>query len=187
MLAINDPHFIHRAEIIWEKGTNRAEFFRGEVNKYGWVDTGSSFLPSEIIAAFLWAQIENLDDIQHKRKQLWNSYYEKLKPLADKGYFKIPYMSEYATNNAHMFCLVCNSLEDRAKMIERLKQAEVLSVFHYLSLHKSEYYKNKYKGKDLKNADRYADCLVRLPLYYELLEDDVVRISMLIAENYGDK
>ena len=96
MLAINDERFIHRAEIIWEKGTNRAEFFRGEVNKYGWVDAGSSFLPSEITAAFLWAQIEYLDDIQEKRKQIWNAYYERLKVLTDKGCFCVPETSIYA-------------------------------------------------------------------------------------------
>jgi dTDP-4-amino-4,6-dideoxygalactose transaminase len=168
MLAINDKRFIHRAEIIWEKGTNRAEFFRGEVNKYGWVDTGSSFLPSEVIAAFLWAQIENLDDIQNRRKLLWQMYYEGLKPLADKGYFKLPEVSEYATNNAHMFYLVCNSLEDRTKLIAHLKANDIYAVFHYLSLHSSDYYAAKHDGRELTNSDRFTDCLVRLPLFYEL-------------------
>ena len=173
MLAINDERFMHRAEIIWEKGTNRAEFFRGEVNKYGWVDTGSSFLPSEVIAAFLWAQIENLDDIQNRRKELWNLYYQGLKPLADKGCFSLPLLPDYATNNAHMFYLVCNTLEDRSKLITHLKQNDVLAVFHYLSLHSSPYYTEKHDGRELVNCDRFTDCLVRLPLFYELREEDV--------------
>jgi len=176
MLAINDDRFVHRAEIIWEKGTNRAEFFRGEVNKYGWVDTGSSFLPSEVIAAFLWAQIENLEDIQLRRKSIWNQYYEGLKPLADKGFFSLPTLPSYATNNAHMFYLVCNSLDERTRFIAHLKQHKILSVFHYLSLHSSPYYIDKYKGDGLPNCDHFADCLVRLPLFYELSEANIERI-----------
>lgn len=168
MLGINDDRFINRAEIIWEKGTNRAEFFRGEVNKYGWVDTGSSFLPSEIIAAFLWAQIENLEDIQNKRKEIWYIYYDGLKPLADKGFFKMPELPNGATNNAHMFYLIMNSLEDRSKLIAYLKEHGIQSVFHYLSLHKSDFYANKHDGRELNNCDNFADTLVRLPLYYEL-------------------
>jgi len=180
MLAINDERFIHRAEIVWEKGTNRAEFFRGEVNKYGWVDTGSSFLPSEIVAAFLWAQIENLDDIQVKRKQIWNVYFERLKPLADKGYFSLPEIPDYATNNAHMFYLVCNSLEERTNLIAHLKKNDILAVFHYLSLHKSEFYKDKHDDRDLPNCDRFADCLVRLPMFYELMQKDIEYICNTI-------
>jgi len=176
MLAINDDRFVHRAEIIWEKGTNRAEFFRGEVNKYGWVDTGSSFLPSEVIAAFLWAQIENLEDIQLRRKTIWNQYYQGLKPLADKGLFFLPTLPSYATNNAHMFYLVCNSLDQRTRFIAHLKQHKILSVFHYLSLHSSPYYLDKYKGDALPNCDHFADCLVRLPLFYELSEANIERI-----------
>jgi dTDP-4-amino-4,6-dideoxygalactose transaminase len=184
MLAINDERFIHRAEIIWEKGTNRAEFFRGEVNKYGWVDTGSSFLPSEIIAAFLWAQLENLGDIQNKRKQIWNTYYEELKPLADKGFFHLPEIPDYATNNAHMFYLVCNSLEDRTKLIAHLKANGILAVFHYLSLHNSDFYKHKHDGRALPNCDKFADCLVRLPLFYELENETVKNITAKIEELY---
>ena len=185
MLAINDERFIHRAEIIWEKGTNRAEFFRGEVNKYGWVDTGSSFLPSEIIAAFLWAQIENLDDIQQRRKALWQMYYDGLKPLADKGYFKLPEIPDYATNNAHMFYLVCRSLEERTALIAHLRRYDILSVFHYLSLHSSDYYRDKHDGRQLPNCDHFADCLVRLPMFYELKEDEVEKIINLIAKFYS--
>lgn len=168
MLTINDERFTKRAEIIWEKGTNRAEFFRGEVNKYGWVDTGSSFLPSEVIAAFLWAQIENLDKIQSKRLQLWNSYYEALKPWADSKQIQLPQIPEYATNNAHMFYLVCNSLEQRTSLINYLKRDNIHAVFHYLSLHTSDFYCEKHDGRMLVNSDKYTNTLVRLPLFYEL-------------------
>jgi len=183
MLAINDERFIHRAEIIWEKGTNRTEFFRGEVNKYGWVDTGSSFLPSEITAAFLWAQIEHLDEIQAKRKQIWNAYYESLKLLENKGLIRLPEIPEYATNNAHMFYLVCNSPEDRTKLIAHLKSNGILAVFHYLSLHSSEYYKDKHDGRILENCDKFADCLVRLPLFYELEYKEISYIIEKINED----
>lgn len=182
LLAINDEAFLKRAEIVWEKGTNRSEFFRGEVNKYGWVDTGSSFLPSEIIAAFLWAQIENIEDIQKKRKQIWNSYYIKLKPLFEKGYFQLPVIPDYATNNAHMFYLVCNSLVERSQLIEYLKKNQIISVFHYQSLHSSDYYIQKHDGRQLVNSDRFSDCLVRLPMYYELNIEDINQICKLITE-----
>jgi len=180
MLGINDARFIRRAEIIWEKGTNRAEFFRGEVNKYGWCDIGSSFLPSEVVAAFLWAQLESLDEIQAKRKLLWNKYYELLKPLAEKGRFRLPEIPDYATNNAHMFYLVCNNLAERTALIKKLKEKDILAVFHYLSLHSSEYYKDKHDGRPLPECDRYANCLVRLPMYYDLAESDVERICEVV-------
>ena len=182
MLTINDERFIRRAEIIWEKGTNRAEFFRGEVNKYGWVDVGSSFLPSEVVAAFLWAQLESLDDIQSKRKALWNRYYELLSPAAAKGQFRMPDIPEYATNNAHMFYLVCNSLDERSALIKKLKDNDVLAVFHYLSLHSSPYYQDKHDGRDLPNCDRFADCLVRLPMFYELTLENVETICKIINQ-----
>jgi dTDP-4-amino-4,6-dideoxygalactose transaminase len=183
MLCINDERFIRRAEIIWEKGTNRAEFFRGEVNKYGWVDTGSSFLPSEVIAAFLWAQLEHMDDIQARRKHLWELYYSNLSPLAlsPNSLIALPGLPEYATNNAHMFYLVCNSLEERSQLIKRLKENGILAVFHYLSLHSSPYYTDKHDGRELLESDRYADCLVRLPMYYELKDDEVIKICRLIT------
>lgn len=181
LLAINDERFIRRAEIIWEKGTNRAEFFRGEVNKYGWCDTGSSFLPSEIIAAFLWAQLEEMDAIQNKRKALWNKYYSSLRPLADKGLFCLPDIPDYATNNAHMFYLVCNSFEERSELIRSLKENHIQAVFHYLSLHNSPYYKSRHDGRDLPNCDRYADCLVRLPLFFNLNPSDISDICSIIA------
>lgn len=181
LLVVNDERFVRRAEIIWEKGTNRAEFFRGEVNKYGWVDMGSSFLPSEVNAAFLWAQLENIDDIQAKRKQLWNRYYERLKPLAEQGRFRLPDVPDYATNNAHMFYLVLPDLEERTSFIAALKANGVQAVFHYLSLHSSDYYAPRHDGRELPQCDRYADCLVRLPLYYDLSEEQVDSICDLIS------
>ncbi|MDR2010395.1 MAG: dTDP-4-amino-4,6-dideoxygalactose transaminase [Bacteroidales bacterium] len=173
MLCVNDERFIKRSEIIWEKGTNRAEFFRGEVNKYGWVDTGSSFLPSEIIAAFLWAQIENLDNIQKKRAQIWNTYNSGLRLLEENRFIFLPKIPEYATNNAHMFYIICSSLKERTELINFLRSNNILSVFHYLSLYKSEFYQNKYDGKPLQYSDFYEDRLLRLPLYYELSEENV--------------
>lgn len=182
LLAINDERFIRRSEIIWEKGTNRSEFFRGEVNKYGWVDTGSSFLPSEIISAFLYAQLENMDMIQNRRKAIWEQYYEGLKDLADKGYFCLPDIPEYATNNAHMFYLICRSIDERSALIKHLKDNGVGAVFHYLSLHKSDYYVNHYTYiPSLVNCDKYADCLVRLPMYYELKNEEISKINNLIS------
>ena len=184
LLVVNDERFVRRAEIIWEKGTNRAEFFRGEVNKYGWVDMGSSFLPSEVNAAFLWAQLENLDEIQAKRKQLWQRYYDRLKPLADEGYFSLPDIPDYATNNAHMFYLVFPDLETRTAFIAHMKENGILAVFHYLSLHSSEYYQSRHDGRVLPQCDRYADCLVRLPLYYDLTLEQVDSICELVSTYY---
>ena len=173
MLTINDERFIRRAEIIWEKGTNRAEFFRGEVNKYGWVDIGSSFLPAESVAAFLWAQLEHLDEIQAERKRLWENYWEFLEDLRRKtgDAFALPKIPEYATNNAHMFYLLFPDLAKRSDFIAKMKAQDVSCVFHYLPLHSSEYYKARHDGRSLPNCDRYADTLVRLPLYYGLGPD----------------
>lgn len=185
LLVINDEQFIHRAEIIWEKGTNRAEFFRGEVNKYGWVDMGSSFLPSEVNAAFLWAQLESIDEIQAKRKLLWNRYYERLESLANKGFFTLPHIPEYASLNAHMFYLVLPDLASRTALIATMKANGILAVFHYLSLHSSEYYKDKHDGRALVQCDRYADCLVRLPLYYDLTIEEVDMICDYINTHYN--
>ena len=184
LLVVNDERFVRRAEILWEKGTNRAEFFRGAVNKYGWVDMGSSFLPAEINAAFLWAQLENLDEIQSKRKALWETYYKLLTPLADKHYFALPDIPEYASNNAHMFYLVCRNLEERTALIKFLKEHEIQAVFHYLSLHSSEFYKSKHDGRELPECDRYMDTLVRLPMYYDLEIADVERICKTINDFY---
>ena len=175
MCVINDERFVRRAEIIWEKGTNRAEFYRGMVNKYGWVDMGSSFLPSEFNAAYLWAQLEQLDDIQGKRKHIWNRYFEGLNgKIGDK--VKLPYIPEYATNNAHMFYLLCPSLEYRTALMNYLKEHDIQTTFHYIPLHSSKYYEDKHDGRVLTNCDRYGDCLVRLPLFYELEDIEIDQI-----------
>lgn len=179
MLAINDERFIPRAEIIWEKGTNRAEFFRGEVNKYGWVDIGSSFLPSEVIAAFLWAQLELMENIQHRRREIWNRYNNALSAIS-LPQIELPVIPDYATNNAHMYYLVCRSLEQRVELIKRLKDAGILAVFHYLPLHDSDYYRDKHDGRILSNTNRFADCLVRLPMFYELTDNEVDEIIRIV-------
>ena len=145
---------------------------------------GSSFLPAEINAAFLWAQLENLDEIQSKRKALWETYYKLLTPLADKHYFALPDIPEYASNNAHMFYLVCRNLEERTALIKFLKEHEIQAVFHYLSLHSSEFYKSKHDGRELPECDRYMDTLVRLPMYYDLEIADVERICKTINDFY---
>lgn len=168
MLVINDESFIQRAEIIREKGTNRSRFFRGEVDKYGWVDLGSSFLPSDIIAAFLFAQLENIDRIQVKRIEIWEAYYKGLESLALQGKLVLQTMPAYASNNAHMFFLILKNEEERDGLINFLKARNIHSVFHYLSLHKSDFYQDKHDGRALVYCDKYADTLVRLPFYYEL-------------------
>jgi dTDP-4-amino-4,6-dideoxygalactose transaminase len=188
LLVINDQRFERRSEIIWEKGTNRAEFFRGMVNKYGWVDTGSSFLPAEINAAFLWAQLENLDMIQQRRKTIWEKYFHQLRNLEEKGCIKLPIIPDYATNNAHMFYLVCRNMEERTGLIEHLKKFDALAVFHYLSLHHSQFYQEHSKETPfLPCCDRFADCLVRLPMYFELSDDEVLFIISKIQEYYADR
>ena len=183
MLTINDERFIHRAEIIWEKGTNRAEFFRGEVNKYGWVDIGSSFLPTEIVSAFLWAQLEHLDEIQSERKRLWQNYWNFFSPGKFDG-VRLPLVPEYATNNAHMFYLLFPDLAKRSDFIAKMKARDILTVFHYLPLHSSEYYKAQHDGRALSNCDRYADTLVRLPLYCGLAPDQS-KVFEAIKESLG--
>lgn len=176
MLVINEERLFKRAEIIWEKGTNRAEFFRGEVNKYGWVDIGSSFLPSEIIAAFLYAQLENINEIQNKRILLWERYKKNLLSLEQKGVIKLPLIPDFATNNAHMFYLVCNNLSDRNEIIKTLKDNNIISVFHYISLHSSPFHLSKHDKRELKMSDYYTDTLLRLPMYFELNIEDVDKI-----------
>lgn len=187
LLAINDSAYVNRAEIIREKGTNRSSFFRGEVDKYGWVDIGSSFLPSDIISAYLFAQLENLDLIQARRKQLWQQYWDALAPVLPKFGIGLPVIPDYATNNAHMFYLVCPSLELRTRLIEGLRSHGIHAVFHYLSLHSSPYYADKHDGRRIPNSDRFSDCLVRLPLFYELSDEQCAyvcdKIIQILSEN----
>ncbi len=172
MLVVNDEKLFERAEIIWEKGTNRSAFFRGEVNKYGWVDVGSSYLPSEVVAAFLYAQLENLEDIQNRRKQIWDNYYQGLKALEEQGKIKLPVHLPDTTNNAHMFYVLCESFEKRSALIQHLKAKGILSVFHYLSLHKSPFYQEKHDGRALPMSDYYEHHLLRLPFFYDITDEE---------------
>jgi len=185
LLAINDERFIVRAEIIREKGTNRSAFFRGEIDKYGWVDIGSSFLPSDIIAAFLYAQLENIESIQQRRCRLWGLYRELLGPLEIDGLIQLPVIPSYATNNAHMFYIVCSNANERAGLIDYLKAHGILAVFHYFPLHRSPFYQDLHDGRVLPQVERFSDCLLRLPLYYELTENDVRHIANLIYIYFG--
>jgi dTDP-4-amino-4,6-dideoxygalactose transaminase len=180
LLAINDEKFAARAEIIREKGTNRSAFFRGEVDKYGWVDIGSSFLPSEIVAAFLYAQLENIDAIQQRRKEIWNRYWNALLPLQEQGKLKLPVVPEFATNNAHMFYVLTADLTTRSSLIEHMKSKGSFPVFHYLSLHKSPYYAEKHKGDAMPQSDRYMDTLLRLPLFVDMTDAETDQVIQSI-------
>lgn len=174
LLVVNNERYFDRAEIIWEKGTNRSAFFRGEIDKYGWVDIGSSFLPSELNAAFLYAQLLNLQFIQTRRKEIWNNYYDGLKEWAINRNVKLPHIPSFGYNNAHMFYLCFSSLNERDKFIQYMKSKDIQVVFHYQSLHKSKFFYARYSGNELKNTEYYSDCLVRLPLYVELNEQAVI-------------
>ncbi len=184
MLVINDAQFAARAEIIRDKGTNRSAFFRGEIDKYGWVDMGSSFLPSDILAAFLFAQLENLSDIQKRRKEIWERYHQALQNLVQAKKITLPFIPSFATNNAHMYYIVCRNANEREGLIQALKSKGVLAVFHYLSLHKSAFFEGKHDGRILPNSDFYSDCLVRLPMYYELELDQQELIINTIQQYF---
>lgn len=186
MLAVNDERFIQRAEIIWEKGTNRSAFFRGEVDKYGWVDIGSSFLPSELNAAFLYAQLCNLIRIQQKRMAIWNKYDKGIRETCERLDIRQPVIPDYATNNGHMYYLVCESDEQRNRLIDHLRQRNIHSVFHYQSLHASPYFQSKHDGRKLKWSDRYSSRLVRLPFFYELsIEEQEYIIDAINSFDYS--
>jgi dTDP-4-amino-4,6-dideoxygalactose transaminase len=172
MLVVNDTQFINRAEIIREKGTNRAEFFRGEVDKYNWIDVGSSFLLSDIMAGFLYAQLENIEDIQRKRLLEWSIYYEGLISLEKKGIIQLPHIPDFSSNNGHIFYIVCKSQNERIQLIMYLKKNNINAVFHYLSLHSSPYYAQKHDGREMQYSDLYSNCLLRLPMYYELTANE---------------
>nr|WKF58539.1 dTDP-4-amino-4,6-dideoxygalactose transaminase [Paraburkholderia busanensis] len=182
LLTVNADEYVTRAEIIREKGTNRSAFFRGEVDKYGWVDIGSSFLPSEIVAAYLFAQLEQIDAIQARRLAIHERYRTQLSGLAQRGFFELPFVPEWATNNAHMFYIVCRSLDERTRLVAHLKERGIMAVFHYLSLHASPYYAAKHDGRAMPNSDRYTECLLRLPMYYELTDAQVDRICTAFEE-----
>jgi len=183
-LLINNPKFISRSEVIWEKGTNRSAFFRGEVGRYDWIDIGSSFLPSEITAAFLLAQLENIDIIQAKRIILWNSYYDQLKIIADKECFKIPNVTSYCNHNAHIFYLVTKSGKERDSLLHFLNHNGINAISHYISLHKSPYYSRFHIPTSCPESDLYTKCLIRLPLYFELSLDETQFIVNKIIDFY---
>ena len=183
MLSINNKLFSKRAEIIWEKGTNRSAFWRGEVDKYNWIDVGSSFLPSELNTSFLFAQLENMTYIQSKRIEIWNKYYEGLANLKSIG-IRLPNLPSYATNNAHLFYMVCRNGEERAELIKYLKHHNINAVFHYICLHYSPYFKNKHDGRLMPNAKRYEGCLVRLPLWVEMKETETDYVIQKVLEFY---
>jgi dTDP-4-amino-4,6-dideoxygalactose transaminase len=187
MIVVNRDDMIRRAEIIREKGTNRAAFFRAEVEEYNWVDIGSSFLPSEINAAYLWGQLEHLGEIQEKRLLLWNTYYERLKHLEEKGFIRLPVIPEYATNNAHIFYFITRNQEERTALAEFLKLNDVVAVFHYLSLHRSPYYSKRHGKRKLANADMYSDQLLRLPLFFEMNLEMVDAVITLTERFYSKK
>jgi dTDP-4-amino-4,6-dideoxygalactose transaminase len=179
LLIINDERFIKRAEIIREKGTNRSAFFRGEIDKYSWVDIGSSFLPSDMLAAHLFAQLEQKDDIQQKRIAAWDIYHEALQPLAEKGIVRLPHLPSFATNNAHIFYLICKDLETRSAFISYMKANGVQTPFHYVALHNSPYYIEKHGDRELPMVTVYQDHLVRLPLFAGIEPHEVETVCEL--------
>jgi len=184
-LIINDPLLIERAEIIREKGTNRSQFFRGQVDKYTWVDIGSSYLPSDILAAFLYAQMENADQIIAKRNLIYDLYMEGLQPLAEKGCIQLPFILNDCCSNGHMFYIITRSLEERTELTEFLKERGIMAVFHYVPLHSSP--AGKLYGRTCGNLDvtkRVSDCLLRLPLYYEMTNNDVYLVTETIRNFY---
>lgn len=184
MLVVNDDRFIERSEIIWEKGTNRTAFYRGEVDKYGWVDIGSSFLPSEIIASFLYAQLEEIDSIQKRRIYLWERYYDGLKDLENEGKLGLPFIPDYATNNGHLFYILCANDIERTSLIEYVRQAGAQTVFHYVPLHLSQFYRERHDGRELPMVDRYSETLLRLPLFVDLTEEEQDVVISAVREYY---
>jgi dTDP-4-amino-4,6-dideoxygalactose transaminase len=185
MLVVNDEQLANRAEIIWEKGTNRAAFFRGETDKYNWVDIGSSFLPSELIAAFLYSQLQHMEKIINKRRSLWSTYNKNFNELYKEGKLKPQNVPQHSSNNGHIFYFLCSSSEERRQLIKYLKEKEIQAVFHYISLHSSPFFKKKYKGKKLENSDFFSNHLVRLPLYYELTNSEQEKIINEIKSFYA--
>jgi dTDP-4-amino-4,6-dideoxygalactose transaminase len=167
-IFINDKSLKLKAEIVREKGTNRASYLRCEIDKYGWKSLGSSYLLSDILAAKLLSQLEELEQITTKRRMIWQQYYDSLSLLQEQGKCSMPDLPEYANHNGHMFYLVCNSGNERNKLLSYLKKNKIQSTFHYLSLHKSDYFKDLYIGDPLLNSDRFTDCIIRLPLYPQL-------------------
>ncbi|HOO54502.1 MAG TPA: dTDP-4-amino-4,6-dideoxygalactose transaminase [Methanothrix sp.] len=174
LINSDDKSIWERAEIIREKGTNRSKFFRGEVDKYTWVDIGSSYLPSDILAAFLYAQLENMDEIKEKRMRIWQAYYSGLKPLEGKGMFRLPFVPEYAEHNAHLFYVMFNTASERDAIMEKLRLSGIHAVFHYLPLHTSPMGERiGYKLGDLMLTERVSERILRLPIYTKMKRDEL--------------
>lgn len=176
-IVINNPAYIEKAEILREKGTNRSKFFRGQVAKYNWVDFGDSYLQSDLNAAYLWAQLEVADEINENRLASWNRYYEAFKPLADKGILELPTVPAGCVHNAHMFYLKCKDLETRQAYIQFMKENDILCVFHYVPLHSAPagLKFGRFAGED-EHTTPDSDRLVRLPMYYNLAEEDIQKV-----------
>ena len=187
-LLINNKENVEKAEIIREKGTNRSRFFRGQVDKYTWVDKGSSYLPSELNAAYLYAQLENADLIYNDRMNTWNKYKELLQELADKNLIELQYIPEDCKHNAHMFYIKCKDLDERTSLIDFLKENDINAVFHYIPLHSAEagLKFGRFHGED-RYTTKESERLLRLPLYYGLKEEDVEFVSSKIKEFYVKK
>ena len=184
-LLIKDEKYIEDAEIYREKGTNRSKFFRGQIDKYTWVNYGSSYLPSELNAAYLWAQLEIADKITDARMARWNQYNTLLQPLADKGLIELPYIPEHCTHNAHMFYIKIKDIEERSKLISYLKENDILAVFHYIPLHTAP---AGLKYGRFHGADNYttkeSERLLRLPMFYTLKEEEVDYICEKVKAFY---
>lgn len=187
-LLINDSLYIDRAEIIREKGTNRSKFFRGEVDKYTWVDIGSSYLPGEMNAAFLYAQMENASKITDRRLQIWDLYFKGLEPLAVENSVELPFIPDYCVHNAHMFYIKVKNQVERASLIKYLKAHKVNSVFHYIPLHSSEKGRSYlFKAGEKDYTNRESERLLRLPLYYDLGKEKAEKVVKLIFEYFTGK
>ena len=184
-LLINDPDFIERAEIIREKGTNRSKFFRGEVDKYTWVDLGSSYLPSEVVAAFLYGQFEKAEEISKERLKIYNTYQSELQDLADSGKFKLPFIPSQCEHNAHMFYLLFEDESERDKMLEYLRAKSIGAVFHYIPLHTSPMGESYgYKQGDLPVTEKVSSTILRLPLFCGLTVEEQAEVIAGVKEFY---
>ncbi len=182
LLTINRPEDAKRSEIIWEKGTNRAAFYRGEIDRYGWVDIGSSFLPSDTTAAMLYTQLICSERIQCRRKVIWQEYFGRLQPLEKRGDIKLPVIPDYGTVNGNLFFLVVNTPALQVALLEHLKKNGIHGVFHYFPLHSSPYFHEKHDGRILPNSDHFSSCLVRLPLFYSLKKSQINYITEAIEQ-----
>ncbi|MFT4524148.1 MAG: dTDP-4-amino-4,6-dideoxygalactose transaminase [Bacteroidia bacterium] len=184
-LLVNDPSLIDRAEIIIENGTNRISFMKGEVDKYDWMEIGSSFMPSELTAAFLYAQLQKINEIQSLRMNIWNQYFHGFTSLIKSGKVRGPHIPEYASNNAHMFYLVCNNAKERTDLINHLRNLGINPAFHYQSLHNSPYFKLKNNNRPFPEAEKYTDQLVRMPLHPQLSADQVSYVIDQVHQYYS--